>query len=174
MLSSSRGQGNFWGLETSRPRPRTSKCVLEDVLEAKDVLEDSTSVEQHRYLALSQYSMSNLGFSVHFLLKLQLMISVFFHQLRSLQGKSNLPPFFDGPIIVALNRLDAYLWYLSEEMAFLFFSKQLAVNKNDQCRKEMLRYKPKFSLRLQKLSKVMTPEVKKCTKKKAYMDQIRL
>ena len=52
VLSSSRGQGNFrgleasrqgQGLEASRPRPRTSKCVLEDVLEAKDVLEDSTS-----------------------------------------------------------------------------------------------------------------------------------
>jgi len=27
----------------SRPRPRTSKTVLEDVLEAKDVLEDATS-----------------------------------------------------------------------------------------------------------------------------------
>ena len=40
LLSSSRGQANFRGLETSRPRPRTSKCVLEDVLEAKDVLED--------------------------------------------------------------------------------------------------------------------------------------
>ena len=50
MLSSSRRQGNFRGLEASRPkprtcpsrprtRPRTSKCVLE----AKDVLEDSTS-----------------------------------------------------------------------------------------------------------------------------------
>ena len=39
LLSSSRGQGNFRGLEASRPRPRTSKCVLE----AKDVLEDSTS-----------------------------------------------------------------------------------------------------------------------------------
>ena len=39
MLSSSRGQANFRGLEASRPRPRTSKCVLE----AKDVLEDSTS-----------------------------------------------------------------------------------------------------------------------------------
>ena len=36
-LSLSRGQGNFRGLEASRPR--TSKCVLE----AKDVLEDSTS-----------------------------------------------------------------------------------------------------------------------------------
>ena len=37
LLFSSRGQGNFRGLEASRPR--TSKCVLE----AKDVLEDSTS-----------------------------------------------------------------------------------------------------------------------------------
>ena len=43
VLSSSRGQANFRGLEVSRPRPRTSKCVLEDVLEAKNVLEDSTS-----------------------------------------------------------------------------------------------------------------------------------
>ena len=41
VLSSSRGQGNFRGLEASRPS--TSKCVLEDVVEAKDVLEDSTS-----------------------------------------------------------------------------------------------------------------------------------
>ena len=39
VLSSSRGQGNFRGLEDRRPRPRTSKCVLE----AKDVLENSTS-----------------------------------------------------------------------------------------------------------------------------------
>ena len=46
LQSSSRGQGNFRGLEASRPRPRTwpsrprtSKCVLE----AKDVLEDFTS-----------------------------------------------------------------------------------------------------------------------------------
>ena len=28
LLSSSRGQANFRGLEASRPRPRTSKCVL--------------------------------------------------------------------------------------------------------------------------------------------------
>ena len=42
VLSSSRGQTNFRGLEASRPRPRTSKSVLE----AKDVLEDSTS-ENH-------------------------------------------------------------------------------------------------------------------------------
>ena len=40
-LFSSRERGNFRGLEASRPR--TSKCVLEDVFEAKDVLEDSTS-----------------------------------------------------------------------------------------------------------------------------------
>ena len=39
VLSSSRGQANFRGLEASRPRP--SKCVLE----AKDVLEDSTSAK---------------------------------------------------------------------------------------------------------------------------------
>ena len=32
-----------WSLEA---RPRTSKCVLEDVLEAKDVLEDSTSANE--------------------------------------------------------------------------------------------------------------------------------
>ena len=30
VLSSSRAQGNFRRLEASRPRPRTSKCVLED------------------------------------------------------------------------------------------------------------------------------------------------
>ena len=41
VLSSSRGQGNFRGLEASRPRPRTSKCVLE----AKDVIKDSTSAK---------------------------------------------------------------------------------------------------------------------------------
>ena len=48
VLSSSRGQANFRGLEASRPRPRprTSKSVLEDVLEAKDVLEDSTSAKR--------------------------------------------------------------------------------------------------------------------------------
>ena len=43
VLSSSRAQGSFRGLEASRPRPRTSKFVLEDVFEAKDVLDDSTS-----------------------------------------------------------------------------------------------------------------------------------
>ena len=43
VLSSSRGQGNFRGLKASRPRPRTSKCLLV----AKDVLEDSTSDRKH-------------------------------------------------------------------------------------------------------------------------------
>ena len=37
VLSSSRGQANFRGLEASRPRPRTSKSVLED---STSVLED--------------------------------------------------------------------------------------------------------------------------------------
>ena len=41
VLFSSRGQANFRGLEASRLL--TSKSVLEDVLEAKDVLKDSTS-----------------------------------------------------------------------------------------------------------------------------------
>ena len=61
VMSSSQGQGNFRRLEASRPRiwpsrprPRTSKCVLEDVLEdvleAKDVFEDSTSPNTHRRL----------------------------------------------------------------------------------------------------------------------------
>ena len=33
VLFSSRGQGNFRGLEALRLRPKTSKCVLEDILE---------------------------------------------------------------------------------------------------------------------------------------------
>ena len=48
LLSSSRGQANFRGLEASRPRPRTWPSrpwprTSKFVLEAKDVLEDSTS-----------------------------------------------------------------------------------------------------------------------------------
>ena len=56
VLSSSRGQANFRRLEASRPktwpsrpRPRTSKCVLE----AKDVFEDSTSGHDSQYQKLS-------------------------------------------------------------------------------------------------------------------------
>ena len=52
LLSSSRGQANFRGLQASRPRPRTSKCVLE----AKDVLEDSTSV--YYYVTLNFFLLS--------------------------------------------------------------------------------------------------------------------
>ena len=57
VLSSSRGLSNFRGIEALRPRTwrlrprtRTSKCVLEDVLEAKDVLEDSTSALYGHFL----------------------------------------------------------------------------------------------------------------------------
>ena len=79
-------------------------------------------IEQHRYLALFlsifyvkswiqcplpfEATVNNLGF---------------FHQLRSVQGKSNLLPFCDGFITAVLNLLDAHLWYLSEEMALLAF-----------------------------------------------------
>ena len=58
VLSSSRGQTNFRGLEASRPR--TSKCVLEDVLEAKDVLEDSTSVKRLSNLRATHLSVTFL------------------------------------------------------------------------------------------------------------------
>ena len=79
LLSSSWGQANFRGLEASRPRtwpsrprPRTSKCVLEDVLEAKDVLENSTSDKrkcspkkslQKFFLAISKKHGPNTFFS---------------------------------------------------------------------------------------------------------------
>ena len=82
VLSSSRGQANFRELEASRPRPRprTSKSVLEDVLEAKDVLEDSTSVNinknvsdftkllfqpNNKFFALLRIPSTNLFFSLH-------------------------------------------------------------------------------------------------------------
>ena len=54
MRSSSRGQGNFRGFKASRPRPRlkTSKCVLE----AKDVLEDSTSGNNHHGFTILWHS----------------------------------------------------------------------------------------------------------------------
>ena len=58
MLSSSRGQANFRGLEASRPRPRTSKCVLE----AKDVLEDSTSGKDVHFTTTM---LACLGFNSH-------------------------------------------------------------------------------------------------------------
>ena len=42
---------------TSRPRPRTSKCVLEDVHEAKDVLDDSTFGMQYLNLLALVHSL---------------------------------------------------------------------------------------------------------------------
>ena len=45
VLSSSGERGSFRGLEASRPRSRTSKCVVQ----AKDVLEDFTSVIQLQF-----------------------------------------------------------------------------------------------------------------------------
>ena len=50
-----RGKGQ--GLEASRPRPRTSKCVLEDVLVAKDVLEDSISAKSFRMITLTCFQL---------------------------------------------------------------------------------------------------------------------
>ena len=44
VLSSSREQVIFEDLQASRPRPRASNCVIEEVVEAKYVLEESTSV----------------------------------------------------------------------------------------------------------------------------------
>ena len=40
----------------------------------------------------------------------------------------------------------------------------MTVNKKHQCEKEMLQYKPKSSLDLPTLDKMVTPELKKCTK----------
>ena len=67
VLSSSRGQSNFLGLEASRPRtwplrprPRTSKCVLEDVLEAKEVFEDFTSDPNHPPCNYSSMILKNI------------------------------------------------------------------------------------------------------------------
>ena len=130
------------------------------------MLESNFEIEQHKYLALLLtmfYVKPSIQCPVPF--KATINDLGFFHQLRSVHGKSNLPPFCDGFITAAPYRLDAHVWYLSEEMALLtFFSKQLTANEKDQCRKEMLRYKPKSSLALQKLGKVVTPELKKCTK----------
>ena len=79
-------------------------------------------IELHRYLALfltifyfKPWIQSPLPFEA------TVNDLVFFHQLRSEQDKSNLSPFCDGFITAALICLDAHLWYLSEEMAFLSF-----------------------------------------------------
>ena len=86
------------------------------------MFKSNLEIKQHRCLALfltlfyvKPYSQCPLPFEA------TVNDFGFFHQLRSVQGKSNFPPFFDGFITAALNRLDAHLWYLSEEMAFLAF-----------------------------------------------------
>ena len=60
VVSSSRGQGNFRGHKASRPR--TSKCVLE----AKDVLKDSTYVcyTSHKSQLLTYFCQSTLSISL--------------------------------------------------------------------------------------------------------------
>ena len=98
VLSSSRGQGNFRGLEASRPRPRTwpsrprprtSKCVLEDVLEAKDVLEDSTSdVFSNHYPYIFRYKMPCAKSSVELVWK--------YGRFPSISSLKSLIPFHSG------------------------------------------------------------------------------
>ena len=72
VLSWSRGQGIFEDLQGSRPRPktcpsrpRTSNCVLEDVLKVKDVLEDSISGHNHCFFL----PMSQLTIQLHAITK---------------------------------------------------------------------------------------------------------
>ena len=57
MLSSSRGQANFRGLEASRPRPRTSKCVLEDSTSLKNTLLGQYYKEQYGISETKQYKL---------------------------------------------------------------------------------------------------------------------
>ena len=66
VLSSSRGQANFRGLQASRPRPRTSKCVLEDSTSGKQLgrsvivlmstIRSSTCCKQYRFRDCRQYT----------------------------------------------------------------------------------------------------------------------
>ena len=51
VLSSSRGQANFRGLEASRPRPRTSKCVFENSTSGYEAF-----VLQQQYVLLVEMS----------------------------------------------------------------------------------------------------------------------
>ena len=53
VLSSSRGQANFRGLEALRPRPRTSKCVLEDSTSAMGHIFVSYPIPFHSSSCLS-------------------------------------------------------------------------------------------------------------------------
>ena len=56
-----------------------------------------------------------------------------FHLLSSSHCHQDLPLCFSLSVTAALNLLDAYLWYLSEEMAFLaLFSNQLSIDEKEQ------------------------------------------
>ena len=69
--------------------PRTSKCVLEDVLEAKDVLKDSTSVNS---IGVAQ---GHFCLVIHYLLSLIIIIqqNSTIHWLRQGTVKSKLSLF---------------------------------------------------------------------------------
>ena len=60
VLSSSRGQANFRGLEASRPRPRprTSNCVLEDVLEGSTSVNELSLLQQVSLLWIQTKNLS--------------------------------------------------------------------------------------------------------------------
>ena len=79
-----------------------------------------------------------------------------FHLLSNLHCHQDLPPCFSLYVTAALNRLDAHLRYLSEEMAFLaLFLNQLSVGEKEQCRKEMLMHEKASKHTLQNLGKVI-------------------
>ena len=67
-------------------------------------------IEQHRYLALF-LTIFYVEPWIQCPLPFEATVTdlAFFHQLRSVQAKSNLPPFCDGFITSALNRFDAHL-----------------------------------------------------------------
>ena len=88
VLSSSRVQANFRGLEASRPRPRTSKCVLK----AKNVLKDSTSGKSIYLIVISkaksQLISNSITINFNFLkdsmyLSNWIIKQVFFHSLQT-------------------------------------------------------------------------------------------
>ena len=63
VLSTSQGQGNFRGLEVSRPRPRTSKCVLEDstpVVSTKGCNHPNKKNKGHKILIKIEWHVRNV------------------------------------------------------------------------------------------------------------------
>jgi len=135
------------------------------------MLKSNIDVEQHRNLAL---------FLTLFYVKPWLQCPLpfeaavndlnLFNHISNLQCKQDLPPYFHKFIAATLNRLDAHLWYVSEEMVFLaLFSKQISDTEKEQCRKELLKNERKSNITLQKLGKMVTPELKKGTKIKSLI-----